>query len=388
MSSRHRARSTTSSRGGATRGATPARRDRIRSTPTVTSTDGNLDYISRCEKWCAQLDNNSAVENILNTLGEFQVMVNKDQMSRMELSRLVLLFNQPQITENTFQTILSLNDLFCVLVNSKFVTSKFNLLRFLVKTLDDLQANSNTENLVFILNNITSLLGNLMNKFPNEHCNYSHCISRLFERIESENFEEIIPFYDREYIYELNFELSRITISEREIQIHQDNYAISFRAIEIFPNYNEIEFPSNTELKALIREGQYEDTESYLDIHFKLLREDMIYPLKVAINFLIQLDENYATGLFTYDNVKIAKISTLPQHGLVYRVTFTPYGMQNIKSYNWERSDRLKYGSLLCLSKKNIEGYPTFKDPLWAIVINKETQNRFCTTNNKIPQRI
>ena len=54
---------------------------------------------------------------------------------------------------------------------------------------------------------------------------------------------------------------------------------------------------------------------------------------------------------------------TSRQHGVVYLITFTPYGVQNIRNYNWERSDRLKFGSLFCLSKKNI-GYPTLRTSL------------------------
>ena len=377
MSRNYRQRGASRSRGGATRGtrgvaATP--RERIRSAPTVATSD--LDYITRCEKWCLLLDTNSVLENIHSTIGEFQVMLNRDQMSRGELERLVVLFNHRQFYEDSFATVISINEIFCVVLNSKFVTSKFNLFRLLSKVLNDLGSLLNVENSLFLLGNMIDLLGIFLNKFPNENYIYSDCISHLYERIKNEKLEFLIPFYEREPIHELNKQLSKITISQTTKQTsNTDNYAVNFRAINVYPSYKEIEFPSNTELTALIREGRYENIESYLDIHFKLLREDMIYPLKVAINYLVALDENFANSLFTYDNVRIVRITSSRQYGVVYLITFTPYGLQNIKNYNWERSDRLKYGSLLCLSKKNTEGYPTFNDPLWAVVINQETRN-------------
>ena len=377
MSRGYRQRGASRSRGGATRGtrgvsSTP--RERIHSAPTGTHTD--FDYISRCEKWCLQLDASSVLENIHGTIGEFQIMLNKDQMSRGELERLVVLFNRRQFCEDSFATVIALNEIFCVVLNSKFVTSEFNLLRLLAKVLSDLEKGLNVENGLYLLGNLIDLLEVLFNKFPNENRNYSHCISHLSERIKNDNLKFIVPFYEREAIYELNTQLAKTIISQTTKQTNNiDNYAVNFRAIDVFPNYKEIEFPSNTELTALIREGQYDSIESYLDIHFKLLREDMIYPLKVAVNFLVALDENFANSLFTYDSVRIVKMTTSRQHGVVYVITLTPYGVQNIRNYNWERSDRLKFGSLLCLSKKNKDGYPTFKDPLWAVAINQETQN-------------
>ena len=348
-------------------------RDRIHSAPTIQTTDIQSDYITRCEKWCNEIEPNFVMDKIIGTFGEFQSLLGRAQMSRSTLYRLVLLFNRPNFTEYSLETVISINDIFCIVINSKFVTSDENLLKLLAKTLNEIEANINIETSMYVLSNIVNLLNLFINKFPNEHINYSDCITHLFERISNENFEKIIPSYEIENIYDLNSQLTKLLIPK--VQIKEDNYELNYRLIDIYPNYNEIEFPSNTMLKSLIREGEYEDVESYLDIHFKLLREDMIYPLKIAMNFLVVLDENYANGLFTYDHVKITGITTLRNQGVVYKIIFTPYGIQNIKNYKWERSDRLKYGSLLCLSKKNQDGYPTFKDPLWAIVISQEIEN-------------
>ena len=352
--------------------AIASHRDRIHSAPSIRTTDLQMDYITRCEKWCNEMESNFVVDQIIRTLGEFQSLLGKAQMSRSNLYRLVMLFNLPNFTEYSLETVLLINDIFCIVINSKFVTSTDNLLKLLTKTLDELEANINKETSMFVLSRITDLLTLFINKFPNENINYSHCISHLHDRISTKEFDHIIPYYEIETIYDLNSQLNKLLIPK--IQIQEDNYELNFRLIDIYPNYNEIEFPSNTKLKSLIREGEYENIESYLDIHFKLLREDMIYPLKVAMKFLVVLDENYANALFTYDHVKIIGITTLRNQGVVYKIIFTPYGIQNLKNYNWERSDRLKYGSLLCLSKKNKNGFPTFKDPLWAIVISQEVE--------------
>ena len=372
MANRSRSRGASRSRGSQRGGGGTNPRDRIHSAPTITNTDLQTDYLTRCEKWSIGSESNFVINQIIGTLGEFQSLLAKGQMSRSTLYRLVVLLNLPNFTEYSLETVLSINDIFCLIINSKFVTSKDKLLKLLAKTLDELKANFNIESAKFVLERITNLLTHFVNKFPNEHVNYSHCISHLFERISTENFSHTIPSYEIENIHNLNSRLNRAQIPKIE---SYDNYELNFRLIDIFPNFHEIEFPTNTKLKSLIREGEYKDTESYLDIHFKLLREDMVYPLKTAMGYLVNLDENYANALFTYDRVRIIGITTLRNQGVVYKIIFTPYGIQNIKHYNWERSDRLKYGSLLCLSTKNQNGFPTFKDPLWAIVISQEIEN-------------
>ena len=344
-----------------------------------------MDFITKCEKMCQHTDPSLVVQEIISDGSELERLISSDRMSQSDIKRLLRLFNQPNFTEETLQTTLEVNAIFCYLLKSEFVTSENNLFKFLAETLDEIESEIDSDKKSQLnLKNIVSLLRNFMNKFPNQHSLYSNCIVLLKDKIESGDFDGLIEPRQKQTIINLHTQLAQITRIP-ETDENTLSYGDPFRSIDIFPSYEEIQHSRSTELRALVREGEYEDVESYLDIHFKLLREDMIYPIRQGLKFLIKLNENFATNLYTYDHVRIAGISAKKTHGLVYNLTFTPYGVKNIKKYDWKRSDRLRFGSLLCITKKNKKGYPTFKNPLWGVVA---CQEKDIIGNNQISVRL
>ncbi|KAJ8311089.1 hypothetical protein KUTeg_011358 [Tegillarca granosa] len=113
--------------------------------------------------------------------------------------------------------------------------------------------------------------------------------------------------------------------------------------------------------------GGYDNLEHYLDVQFRLLREDFLAPLRDGI-------KEYMETLHTEGKVKklqelriysdvqiICPICT--NKGLCYRIAFDAHKLKRVK---WEASKRLIFGSLLCLSSDN------FQTLLFATVVDRE----------------
>ncbi|KAK7498029.1 hypothetical protein BaRGS_00010617, partial [Batillaria attramentaria] len=82
------------------------------------------------------------------------------------------------------------------------------------------------------------------------------------------------------------------------------------------------------ESRANKKKGAFKDTDHYLDVHLRLLREDYIRPLR--------------EGLREYRRVETLK------HQLVFDIT-------RFKHVKWQHSKRLPFGALLCLSDDDFE---------------------------------
>ena len=98
--------------------------------------------------------------------------------------------------------------------------------------------------------------------------------------------------------------------------------------------------------------GQYTSTAEYLTLQFRLLREDFIHPLRCALHKLQEVNEDEdCHEVKVYENVRFdSGITCLPGVGTAFKVSFKIPGQEKVK---WDRSKRLTYGSLLCLSDDN-----------------------------------
>nr|XP_022287767.1 NFX1-type zinc finger-containing protein 1-like [Crassostrea virginica]XP_022287768.1 NFX1-type zinc finger-containing protein 1-like [Crassostrea virginica] len=149
---------------------------------------------------------------------------------------------------------------------------------------------------------------------------------------------------------------------EREDEIEPDN---DFRKIPVCPQIVDVAAGLNQSpfLRRNKEKGKYKDLDHYLDVQFRLLREDFISPLRDGI-------QEYNTGqvkrlqdLRIYHDVQI--ISPIcDQSGLAYRICFDA---DKLKRVQWESSKRLIYGSLVCLSRDS------FHTMLFASVTNRDT---------------
>lgn len=122
-------------------------------------------------------------------------------------------------------------------------------------------------------------------------------------------------------------------------------------------------------LRANKRQGHYNDLDHYLDVQFRLLREDFVAPLREGINDYIQAAQDHnkkkQKDVRIYHNVRL--ISPEPgENGLCYVIQFDVSRMGRVR---WHSTKRLIFGSLVCLSSDN---FRTFH---FASVVNRDVKN-------------
>lgn len=129
-----------------------------------------------------------------------------------------------------------------------------------------------------------------------------------------------------------------------------------FREMSIFPDVrSDIHATAKPFLRENIVKGAYEDAEHYLDVQFRLLREDFIRPLRNGIQEYMGLRDDgdnprvrrrKLTDVRIYHDVAILNPVCTPG-GIQHRIRFDVSRLGHVR---WRYSKRLIYGSLVCLS--------------------------------------
>ena len=144
---------------------------------------------------------------------------------------------------------------------------------------------------------------------------------------------------------------------------------IPWNDVPLVPKVHEL-FGSATEdfeeLYPVKKRGSYEKCEYYLDIYFRLLRCDCFAALKAGVkNFLSgQLDTR--ANVCTYSSVTLKGIQLIENGsgvGLVVQVK------ADKQPKDWKSAPHLRFGNLVCISPAG-----NFKDPLWAVVANRDVE--------------
>ncbi|GAB6032359.1 NFX1-type zinc finger-containing protein 1 [Chamberlinius hualienensis] len=102
--------------------------------------------------------------------------------------------------------------------------------------------------------------------------------------------------------------------------------------------------------------GSYQNVNDYLDVQFRLLREDFVAPLRESIlEYMLKVETTPLNQLKLenarfYTSVKILGMEHSFHQGILYQLMFD---VSNLKHVKWDKSKRLMYGSLICLSTDN-----------------------------------
>ena len=142
-----------------------------------------------------------------------------------------------------------------------------------------------------------------------------------------------------------------------------------FKEISIYPGEKEI----SSDEKPFLRRNKIESTEKYKDLHdyldvqFRLLREDFVSPLRDGIREITKKipEKERSQNLYIYENVEIMH-TVCTRAGIVHCIHLD---MRRLRKIPWEHSKRLLFGSFLCLSKDN------FKTMLFATVANRKAED-------------
>ena len=144
-----------------------------------------------------------------------------------------------------------------------------------------------------------------------------------------------------------------------------------FRELSVIPTREDIIIHQRVFLRANKIEGRYDNKEHYLDVQFRLLREDFIRPLRDGIQQLLVIGKHRNSrddrlqNVRVYENAKILH-PVFTSNGIAYKVRFD---ISRFRGVQWENSKRLIFGSLLCLSKDNFESFA------FATVANRELRD-------------
>ena len=122
-----------------------------------------------------------------------------------------------------------------------------------------------------------------------------------------------------------------------------------FRRVPVLPSVAELQDNHGKvaqEVRVSKVRGRYLNWDHYLDVHFRLLREDFVFPLREGLQLYISDSHKRNTNVRVYTGVHILEPVCL-MTGLGFQVKFDVSRLQRV---NWDHSKRLIFGALLCLS--------------------------------------
>lgn len=117
-----------------------------------------------------------------------------------------------------------------------------------------------------------------------------------------------------------------------------------FRQFPIHPLIEELQSHYYPFLRRIKKAGAYRDAEQFLDVHYRLMRDDLIRPLREGI---IDFSANIKTSLNVYNCIRFIE-STPNRFTMDWIIEF-----KRLDRVRWEISKKLLPGSLLCLSNNN-----------------------------------
>ena len=157
--------------------------------------------------------------------------------------------------------------------------------------------------------------------------------------------------------------LKRKVIEQQFVQFDQEQPEreppSNFRDINVVPLAEDLSVSSKPFLRVNVINRSYKDLEHYLDVHFRLLREDCVSPLRDGIMRLRKdygsLKASNSSGNKTAKEVHVYRevevlYPVCSRRGMVYRMRFDSLH-HSLRYVNWEKSKRFKFGCLLCLSE-------------------------------------
>nr|XP_053646669.1 NFX1-type zinc finger-containing protein 1-like [Cherax quadricarinatus] len=120
-----------------------------------------------------------------------------------------------------------------------------------------------------------------------------------------------------------------------------------FRELSVLPTAEDLNDNVEPFLRRNIVQGKYSNVNHYLDVQFRLLREDFVRPLRNGINEFRCKSHSQNRDIWIYENVKIVGEDIQNFEMIHYIKLNLP------KNFKIESSKRLLFGNLLCLSNDN-----------------------------------
>ncbi|XP_001601379.1 NFX1-type zinc finger-containing protein 1 isoform X2 [Nasonia vitripennis] len=164
---------------------------------------------------------------------------------------------------------------------------------------------------------------------------------------------------------DLKEEIKRIKIKNKVSEVRPDEQLVEgdppedFRLLSVIPTIQDLQNTAPFYRKCRV-ENAYDSVEHYLDVQFRLLREDFISPLRSGIQeYLHGSQKNRNSDVRVYKKVNL-KAPDVKEKNVGIELNFG-----TIKGINWKRTKRFMYGGLLLLSSDN------FRTVLFVTIIDR-----------------
>ncbi|RUS69191.1 hypothetical protein EGW08_023046 [Elysia chlorotica] len=135
----------------------------------------------------------------------------------------------------------------------------------------------------------------------------------------------------------------------------------------VLPTCKDITEDRNIFLRPIVLDGGYKDKDHYLDVQFRLMKQDFIIPLREGIR---EFKKNGMKKHFNSSDLRMyygVHILGLVTHDGIDHVL--QFDISKLKSVRWDFSKRLIFGSLVCLSKDG------FKSIAIATISNRDPKD-------------
>ncbi|KYR00595.1 NF-X1-type zinc finger-containing protein [Tieghemostelium lacteum] len=267
----------------------------------------------------------------------FDDIINRPNISNEVIDQLLTIFTHEKVLNSLFQDYL--NTLYSMIKKSDFLAHANNLCRYIQSVLSFRPIKM--EQTVDLFNHVAQRFKDGADVLPLYIL--ENAIQNHNEYKQNEKFKFIIDLINKKKIQ------SRESLTSKEDYVGSDNHQplmkFSYKSVSIVPEQGELR--SKRPIGALrpLKEGTYTSGEEYLDTHFMLLREDMIRPLKDALDSY----EKGGRSPNLYRNVQFLSLSDT-QNGLGFNISF-----ESQSKFKWEKCSKLLNGSLVCLSCDNFE---------------------------------
>lgn len=137
----------------------------------------------------------------------------------------------------------------------------------------------------------------------------------------------------------------------RESEQVEEEPPNDFREIDIYPNANEVTYPDTPYLRPNIVDRAYDSINQYLDIQFRLLREDFVRPLRQGIcQYLKDPNVKKIDDVKIYRVIRFLCMENVNEQNC-FRIQFD--FREKKRQINFEQSRRFIFGSLLCFTCDN-----------------------------------
>ena len=175
------------------------------------------------------------------------------------------------------------------------------------------------------------------------------------------------------HVTELKDEVIRLAMSAHD-QESQLKPPQNFRELSVIPSAADL-LCSRPFLRKNITDRRFNDLDHYLDVQFRLLKEDFVMPLRDGIKQLTKdkdlleptkSNTRRANDVSVYHGVTVL-YPVCNRKGRVFKIKFNQ-SHSKVRRVKWERSKRLKFGSLLCLSSDD------FNTLVFASVENRDPE--------------